>query len=221
MGPNDIILTRPPRSLAPIALAYERRFERYGSTPKGVFWKNAEWQQQRYDIMARIFDNQALAGGLIIHDFGCGYGAFFDYLMDHPAMRASRYVGTDMCESMLEAAENRINDPRASFNLGFSATVNADYTFVSGTFNMNLGADDRIWDKYIRNSLVQLWENSRQGFAFNLLNVSTEEKHNGLYYAAPEVYIEFARTHMDLEAALIVEAPIPDFTILTKRRIPL
>ena len=70
MGPGNIIVTRPPRSLAPIALAYERRFKRYGSTPKGVFWKNAEWQRQRYDIMARIFDNRALAGGLIIHDFG-------------------------------------------------------------------------------------------------------------------------------------------------------
>ena len=171
--------------------------------------------------MARIFDSRALAGGLIIHDFGCGYGALFDHLIDHPAMRANRYVGTDMCESMLDAADNRINDPRASFNLGFLATINADYTFVSGTFNMNLDTDDEIWDKYIRSSLLRLWQNTRQGFAFNLLNVSTEEKHDGLYYAAPESYIEFARTYMDPEAALIVKAPLPDFTILTKRRIPL
>ena len=106
MGPSNITLKYSPRSLAPIALAYERRFRRYGSTPRGVFWKNAEWQRQRYDAMVRVFDKLALAGGLIIHDFGCGYGAFFDYLTDHPAMRASRYIGTDMCESMLEAAED-------------------------------------------------------------------------------------------------------------------
>ena len=171
--------------------------------------------------MARVFDNRALAGGLIIHDFGCGYGAFFDYLMDHPAMQASIYIGTDMCGRMLEAAQHRINDPRANFNHGFSAEVEADYTFVSGTFNMNLDADNAFWDKYVRSTLLQLWNHTRHGFAFNLLNVSTDEKHTGLYYAKPEDYVEFAQTHMDPEAALIVEAPLPDFTILTQRRVPL
>ena len=218
MKPENINLKHSPTSLAPIVLAYERRFRRYGCTPRGVFWKNTEWQRQRYDIMVRVFDRTALAGGVKIHDFGCGYGAFFDYLAPHPAMRASHYIGTDMCGTMLDAAHNRISDPRASFTLGFSAKVHADYTFVSGTFNMKRDADNAFWDKYIRTSLLRLWQHTRRGFAFNLLSVSTEVKHNGLHYAESEDYVQFARTHMDPEAKLIIEPPLPDFTILAKRR---
>ena len=215
------ILRAAPRMLVPVVRAYERRLSRYGPTAQGVFWKNQEWQVRRYAILEDIFDDMAQAGGITIHDFGCGYGAFFDYLMDHPAMQASLYIGTDMCGSMLEAAQHRINDPRASFNHGFSAEVEADYTFVSGTFNMSLDANNAFWDQYVRSTLLELWKHTRHGFAFNLLNVSTDEKHTGLYYAKPEDYVEFAQTHMDPEAVLIVEAPLPDFTILTKRRVPL
>ena len=52
----------------PVALAYERRLKRYGDTPRGVFWKDGDWQRMRYDILVRIFDDLARAGGLTIHD---------------------------------------------------------------------------------------------------------------------------------------------------------
>ena len=214
---GEDILKRSPKLLMPVVLAYERRLRRYGDTPRGVFWKDGNWQRLRYDILVRVFDDLALAGGLTIHDFGCGYGAFFDYIADHPAMRASRYIGIDMCAGMIEAAQKRINDPRASFSRHLWATFDADYTFVSGTFNMNLDVDETDWDEYIRASLLRLWQKTRRGLAFNLLAASSAEKHDGLYYVAPEGYLEFARTQIDANAELILEPPLPDFTILARR----
>ena len=217
MAISDDILKQAPQLLTPVVLAYERRLKRYGDTPQGVFWKDAEWQRRRYEILVRIFDEVALAGGLTVHDFGCGYGALFDFLKDHPAMHASRYIGTDMCEGMVESASARINDPRASFARHLWATEDADYTFVSGTFNMHLDADPSTWDDYVKASLRRLWQRTRKGLAFNLLNISATGKFAGLFYTAPEDYLEFVRAEMDSDAELIVDPPLPDFTIFARR----
>jgi len=215
---SDDIFKKSPELLTPVVLAYERRLKRYGDTPRGVFWKNAELQRQRYEILVRVFDDAALAGGITIHDFGCGYGAFFDFLADHPAMRASSYIGTDMSTGMIAAASARIDDPRALFVRHLTATETADYTFVSGTFNMHMDADTDEWREYVRASLLRLWKRSRRALAFNLLSVASPEKFDGLFYARPEDFLAFARKHMDPKAELIVEPPLPDFSILARRR---
>lgn len=220
MAFDDDILKQSPKLLTPVVLAYERRLRRYGDTPRGVFWKDADWQRRRYEILVRVFDDTAQAGGLTIHDFGCGYGAFFDFLAEHPALRGGRYIGTDMCAGMIETARGRIEDPRARFVRHLRATVTADYTFVSGTFNMHMEADPIDWDSYVKAALKQLWENTRRGLAFNMLSASSVEKYPGLYYVAPEDYLAFARAHLDPEAGLIVEPPLPDFTIFARRRRP-
>lgn len=220
MGSSDDIFRKSPELLTPVVLAYERRLKRYGDTPRGVFWKNAEMQRRRYEIQVRVFDDAALAGGITIHDFGCGYGAFFDFLADHPAMRASSYIGTDMSTGMIETASARIDDPRALFVRHLTATETADYTFVSGTFNMHMGADTDEWRDYVRASLLRLWKRSRRALAFNLLSISSPEQFEGLYYAPPEDFLEFTRMHMDPDAELIVEPLLPDFTIFARRRRP-
>ena len=218
MSADDDILKNSPKLLTPVVLAYERRLRHYGDTPRGVFWKNAEWQRKRYEILTGIFDDVAMAGGLTIHDFGCGYGALFDFLADHPAMHMSRYIGTDMSQAMIDSARARIDDPRAQFQRQVRATVSADYTFVSGTFNMHIDADPDDWDSYVKASLRQLWASTRKGLAFNMLSLSARERFDGLYYVAPEDYLEFARLHLDPDAQLIVQPPLPDFTIFVRRR---
>lgn len=217
MADNNDILKRSPELLTPVVLAYERRLRRYGDTAQGVFWKNEKWQRRRYEILVAIFDDAANAGGQTIHDFGCGYGALFDFLADHPALHGGRYIGTDMCAGMVDAARKRISDPRARFQRHLWATDPADFTFVSGTFNMHLENDEADWRDYIEASLLRLWHSSRRGLAFNMLSVSATEIFDGLYYAAPEEVLAFARAHMDPNAELIVEPPLPDFTILARR----
>lgn len=215
---DEDIMKRAPALLTPVVMAYERRLRRYGTTAQGVFWRNDEWQRRRYDILARIFDDDALKGGITIHDFGCGYGALFDYLADHPVMRASRYIGTDMSDAMIEAAEKSITDPRASFRRHLWAEDMVDYTIVSGTFNMLMDADAAEWRDYVEVSLKRLWRTSRRGLAFNMLNSLSEGKFAGLYYVPPENMLAFARAEMDPAAELSIDTPMPDFTIFARRR---
>jgi SAM-dependent methyltransferase len=215
---NEDIMKRAPALLTPVVMAYEKRLRRYGETAQGVFWKNDEWQFRRYEILSRIFDESAEAGGVTIHDFGCGYGALFDYLCELPVMTGSRYVGIDMSEAMLAAARKRVTDPRASFQRQLWATEPADYTIVSGTFNMLIDADAREWRDYVEVSLRRLWKTTRRGLAFNMLNALSEGKLAGLYYVPPENMLAFVRAEMDPEAELSIDTPLPDFTIFARRR---
>lgn len=218
MAAKEDIMKRAPALLTPVVMAYERRLRRYGETAQGVFWKDDEWQRRRYEILSRIFGDDAEHGGVTIHDFGCGYGALFDFLADHPVMRGSRYVGIDMSEAMLAAARRRIADPRASFQRQLWATEPADYTIVSGTFNMLMEADTREWRDYVEVSLIRLWKTTRRGLAFNMLNALSEGKLAGLYYVPPENMLAFVRSEMDPEAELSIDTPLPDFTIFARRR---
>ncbi|MEK9722818.1 MAG: class I SAM-dependent methyltransferase [Rhodospirillaceae bacterium] len=211
------ILRGTPRMLTPVLRAYEKRLKRYGPTAQGVFWKNAEWQLRRYVLMEAIFDAPAQAGGITIHDFGCGYGSLFDHLADKPVMQMSRYIGTDMSQAMIDAAQARHTDPRATFVRGVAAREMADYTLISGTYNMHMGADADDWVDYIQASLQQLWRHTQRGLAFNLLGHDAAEQFHGLFYADPDAFRAFARTQRSPDAWLACDAPLPDFTIFVRR----
>ena len=108
-------LQRSRSMLEPVLASFEKRVAQFGADPRSAFWKDEEWQKRRYDILSRLFDEPDRRGGISITDFGCGYGAFFDYLADRPVMKNSRYTGIDMSAAMIEEANARIRDSRATF----------------------------------------------------------------------------------------------------------
>ena len=151
------ILKKTPKLLEPVTWAYERRLNQFGNDARGVFWQNKEYQFKRFEILSRIFDPEHNDQDIAIHDFGCGYGALFDYLTDKSIMTNAHYIGTDMSSQMITAARQKTNDPRAKFRCDMEAVDITDYTLVSGTFNMHLGQNEEEWEAYIKDNLVQLW----------------------------------------------------------------
>lgn len=211
------ILKQAPRILSPVIRAYERRLSQFGNDPRGVFWQNKEFQVRRFEILSQIFDPKDLNGGISIHDFGCGYGALFDYLRDRPIMTNSRYLGTDMSGQMVAAARKKIRDPRARFLRHLEATDEADYTLVSGTFNMHLGQDEEEWSAYVKAALLQLWSKTRKGLAFNMLRDDAEDLYDGLYYINGHDLFDYCLSHLSPNVVLQNDQPLPDWTFFVRR----
>jgi len=210
-------LERAQPMLAPVLESFERSLARYGADPRSAFWKNAEWQRRRYDILSRLFDETDRQGGISITDYGCGYGAFFDYLKDRPVMTASRYIGIDISAGMINEAESRIRDPRATFQRDLIAIEPADYTFACGTYNMNQGADPGEWAAFIKASLRQLWSKTEKALGFNLLRADAPEKFPGLYYADGDEFQAFCRKRLSPDVTFSDDRPLPDWTIFVRR----
>lgn len=212
------ILMKAPRLLAPVARIYGRRLDECGTTAQGVFWKDEAWQVKRFERMAEIFEPAHAEGGSTsINDFGCGYGAFFDYLAALPVMNGSRYYGYDITQEMIAACRDRIVDPRAKFLRKMWATVNADYSIACGTYNMHGHADARDWLEYVQASLVQLWARSGRALAFNMLRDDEPEQYRGLYYVDPDAMRRFCAQKLTVNVEVFDERPLPDVTFFLRR----
>ena len=210
-------LKRSHSMLEPVMKTFENRVARYGSDPRSAFWRNAEWQRKRFEILSGVFAKEDFQGGISITDFGCGYGAFFNYLENLPIMNKSKYTGIDISLAMIRQAQADITDPRATFERNLIATDNSDYTFICGTYNMNINADEVEWSNYIKASLAQLWSKTNKALAFNLLRSDATEKFNGLYYADLEEFLNFCHISLSSKVDYSNDTPLPDWTIFMRR----
>jgi SAM-dependent methyltransferase len=210
-------LVRAQEMLEPVLAGYERQLALYGADPRALFWKDGERQTRRFQILSRLFADEDRQGGVVIADFGCGYGALFDFLRDRPVMKGSRYVGIDLSAKMIDEARRRIDDPRASFQRHMILAEDVDYTFACGTYNMSMGADRGEWAEYVKASLKQLWSRTRKGLGFNMLSVDAAQQFPGLYYASPEEFVNFCRGQLGPDVSLSDDRPLPDWTIFVRR----
>ena len=76
-----------------------------GETAEGVHWRDYESQIARFDELVKIIEPNI---GLSLTDWGCGYGALYDYLKDKPWMESAQYTGLDINEKMILACRRRI-----------------------------------------------------------------------------------------------------------------
>lgn len=215
---NDA-LKRAPEALAPIAAIFAHSIAEYGTQPHGVFWRSRDGQHLRFDILLGIMELSDLEKpGATFNDFGCGYGALFKHIQNMPFMQGGRYVGYDICEEMVIAARRHASDPRASFIQSMVATREADYSIVSGTFNMRIDIDDAAWLEIVKASLSQIWSKTRKGLAFNMLsNYDKSNRQVDLYYADPCVFFDFCMRQLGRNVTLLHDYPLKEWTIFVRR----
>ena len=205
-------------ALEPIVNAYDTRLRRFGPRARAVFWKNELFQSIRYDLLSQILSQNKLDAIESIHDFGCGYGAFFTYLKNHDSLKNTKFYGTDISKDMLKSIRHNFNDERIKLFCSSKALVTADYTFASGTYNMKLNESNKNWKNYVETSLLQLWSKTRKGLAFNMLRDNTETQYNGLYYINGEELLSFCKKHLSNETSLQTHKTLPDWTFLVFRQ---
>lgn len=210
---NDDLL-HAPSLLAPIARIYTKRLEQYGPCAKGVLWSTTDGQQLRFEILASLLDDEK--DPITVNDLGCGYGALFPVLLSLKEPKITRYWGYDISEEMVIAAKEQNPDLRANFVQSLVASHRADYSFVSGTYNFKGRHDDKSWEDYIKASLKQLWQVSLKGMAFNLLDIKNADPEGGLYYADPDVFMNFCRENFSDNLRLDVSG-VKDWTIFVRR----
>jgi SAM-dependent methyltransferase len=187
----------------------------HGSTPRGVGWNGAEAQARRFEQVAKVIREPA---GFSVNDFGCGYGAFYDYLA--ASRRDFAYSGFDVSADMVAAARARIGDaPNARLFVSAEPRERADYGIASGIFSMRLGRSDAEWLEYVKATLDLLDRTSAKGFAFNSLTVysDADRMRPELYYADPCLLFDHCKRRYSRNVALLHDYDLYDFTILVRK----
>ncbi len=201
--------------LSDVAAYYSNKFNEYGETPRGVDWNGKESQYLRFKQLSKILEEKS---NFSIHDLGCGYGSFYDYLSDK--YKDFSYHGIDISSTIIQAAEKRyLKHNNAHFINSNTPERIADYTIASGIFNVQTTKTNAQWEDYLKSTLDTLNDFSHRGFAFNCLtSYSDPEKMQAhLYYANPTLLFDFCKQHYSKNVALLHDYGLYEFTILVRK----
>lgn len=207
-------------ALDAVEALYTANLAEHGTSSASVGWPDQDAQRLRFEKLAHLLAIDDTDKHVTVNDWGCGYAAMFPFLADRLGSRLTSYHGYDLSADMLAAAREHVRDPRVELIQSPEITRAADYTFVSGTFNVRFAASDQAWGEYIRTMLRSIAAQSRRGFAFNLLTTYVDWRQDGLFYADPAELFTFCRTELCRRVSLLHDYPLYEWTIVALHEEP-
>ena len=199
-----------------VAGYYTRKVDEWGPTPQGVDWNSRESHEIRFEQLLKVCGTSA---HFSINDFGCGYGALYDYMTEQGY--DFEYHGYDLSESMIEKAHTLYKDVRDCRFTQRDILDEADYTVASGVFNVKMDVDTQEWERYVLEVLERIDQSSRKGFAFNILTQYSDPEYmkDHLYYPDPCFYFDYCKKNFSKHVALLHDYPLYEFSILVRKDI--
>ncbi len=194
---------------------YSKKVMEHGATSTGVDWNGRESQFLRFQQLGKVLSTKS---DISILDYGCGYGAFIDYLAEN-GYHDIKYFGYDISEEMLKEAKLNYPGERFKFINSESHLTNVDFTIASGIFNVRLDTSIEEWEAYILKTLDVINRISDKGFSFNILTSYSDEayKKDYLFYAEPMFYFNLCKEHYSRNVALLHDYDLYEFTIIVRK----
>lgn len=203
---------------AGISQYYTGKIRRFGATPHGVDWTCVSTQQMRFVQLLKLCNFKS---PLTLNDLGCGYGALLSYLDWRHADAEIDYLGVDLAPAMLVRARRLWRGrPNVSFAGGHASPRIAEYSVASGIFNVRQDQPRDLWEDFIAETLDQLHETSRRGFAVNFMSAPAdgEPEREGIYSAAPERWAHYCSAKFGARTRVIDDYGLREFTLIVRRR---
>lgn len=203
------------QNLRKIEKLYTNSLKKYGVSPKSVGWKNAISHQLRFRKLLTVIDENETE--ISINDLGCGWGGLYDYIINKTKFKISCYYGYDISKDMLNAAKKHIQFKNAHFYKSDHILYSADYSFVSGNFNVKFNESNKKWLEYVKSVIINLNKKSKKGFAFNALTTYVDYKEKHLYYADPLYFFDFCKRIISKKVSLLHDYNLWEWTIIVKK----
>jgi len=198
--------------LGKISDFYSQAINEHGAVPQGVNWNGMEKQVLRFQYLAELVRDETAP--LSLADLGCGYGALYQYFKQR-GTPVSDYVGYDVSPAMIETAGEVIGgNPEVSLRLGSRIEEPVDWAFASGIFNVTLGQDSAAWEKLVLATLDNMHQNTRKGFAFNIMTDKVDWKDDNLFYANAGDFFNYCTNNLSRRVRLIHDTPLFEWTML-------
>jgi SAM-dependent methyltransferase len=144
---------------------FTEKIEQFGASPQGVDYNSPTAQDVRFEQLIKVIQPEQ---PFSIIDYGCGYGALFDFLCRKNC--TFEYYGFDLIEKMIAAGREAHKEiPNAHFFTYENELPTADYLVAGAIFNNKFEADTEVWTKMILETLQRMDRLCTKGFSFNML----------------------------------------------------
>ena len=194
---------------------YTRKLREFGSSPRGVDWRDEQSQRLRHSQFLHLLADN-LDGS--IGDLGCGYGDFFGFLRERGHRGA--YRGYDVAAEMLEAARARHGegDDRRWIQAGEPAEI-TDFVIASGIFNVKQDCDTAAWESYVLETIDRMAAHARRGFAFNVLSLHSDPEYRrpDLYYSDPGQMLNHCGRRYSRHVACLQDYGLYEYTLIVRK----
>lgn len=196
---------------------FSEKLEEFGATAKGVDYNGEQAQQIRFAELVKIIEP---ANPFSVIDYGCGYGAMFEFL--HGRGWQFDYYGVDLIEKMVIAGRARYKEfPNAHFTSDEKELPVADYLVAAGIFNIKLEAPYKEWQEFTCKTLQRMNDLCSKGFSFNMLTKYSDAdrmaQRPDLFYGDPLFFFDLCKREFSRNVALLHDYGLYDFTILVRK----
>jgi SAM-dependent methyltransferase len=195
---------------------FQDKLDTFGNSPRGADWNSPEAQNTRFEQLSKVIQS---TGDFTVLDYGCGYGACADYLLNR-GLNFSHFYGYDILQSAVDrAAKAHPQRDVYTFTTELASIPEVDYTLASGVFNIRLDMPYEQWTDYVLESLEQINKISRKGFASNFLTSYSdpEKMAERLYYADPCRLFDYCKKHFSRNVAILHDYGLYDFTLIVRK----
>ena len=165
-----------------ISNIYNKRFNNYNNTPKGVFWNSKLSQDLRLNIILDKILKIAKSEEFSIADIGCGYGRLYEVIKERNLDGKVQYYGFDINQKLINFCKNYKDFKNVEFAISAFPFKNTDYVVMSGTYNLAPTSDISLWEDYIIKNLTSNWKLVKKAMIFNCLIKEKKEINKALYY---------------------------------------
>ena len=165
-----------------ISNIYDKRFDTFNNTPKGVFWNSKLSQDLRLNIILDKILQNTKSDEFSIADIGCGYGRFYEILKERNLDDKVKYHGFDINQKIINFCKNNKDFVNVKFGISALPFDDTDYVVMSGTYNLTPTNDISLWEDYIIKNLTNNWKFVRKAMIFNCLIKEKRKIEKKLYY---------------------------------------
>ncbi|MBO1924797.1 class I SAM-dependent methyltransferase [Thiomicrorhabdus sp. 6S3-12] len=204
MKPHTSSKRLSPKQRLRIQTRHRVSIERFGYQPQALYWSSREIQQVRFDILARVFAQQAPRrekGAFSVLDVGCGFADLRNYLWDKGL--DIDYVGIDLSEDMVQSARFQYPDIQVRqgdlFDQDFAAEQ-FEFVLLSGALNEVVESDQKGQKtgqgSYAKAVIAEMYRICSKGVAFNLLDARNEwvASRPDLQSFVPQEVVDYCQT---------------------------
>ena len=165
-----------------ISNIYNKRFDTFNNTPKGVFWNSKLSQDLRLNIILDKILQNAKSDEFSIADIGCGYGRLYEIIRERKLDGKVQYHGFDINQKIISFCQNNIDFENIKFSISAFPLNETDYVVMSGTYNLSPTNNISLWEDYIIKNLTSNWKLVQKGMIFNCLIKEKRKIEKKLYY---------------------------------------
>ena len=165
-----------------ISNIYNKRFNNYNNTPKGVFWNSKLSQDLRLNIILDKILKNTKNEKTSIADVGCGYGRLYEIIKERNLDNKVQYYGFDINQKLINFCKNNKDFKNVEFAISALPFKKTDYVVMSGTYNLTPTNNIPLWEDYIIKNLTSNWKLVEKAMIFNCLIKEKKEINKALYY---------------------------------------